>query len=183
MPPSIAPGNRGQPGPVTEQTAETYAATFDTKRPGYASAEAWIGVVMLAQGSAAFVTCRLPTAVPALLRSLYAASKHEWKGDKAAALRSGTRIGGTPSTWWRPVQSILGCLNRFAGTADERKAVWAADVPLNRVRRPRRDSPRPVSSGVGQARRSSRVPSYVATEASRPGNVYRGGRRGLAGAA
>jgi len=28
--PSISAGTEGKPGPVTEQTAETYAATFDT---------------------------------------------------------------------------------------------------------------------------------------------------------
>jgi NAD(P)-dependent dehydrogenase (short-subunit alcohol dehydrogenase family) len=64
-------GTEGAPGPVTEQTAETYAATFDTNVLGTLLSMKHEMRVMLAQEAAASSTYLPPTAVPALPALLY----------------------------------------------------------------------------------------------------------------
>src|SRR5438128_9116206 len=128
-------GTEGTPGPVTEQTVETYAATFDTNVLGTLLSMKHEMRVMLAQGSGSIVNISSTYGrTGAAGASLYSASKHAVEGlTKSAALEaaaSGVRINMVA-----PGPIDTGLLNRFAGTA-ERKAGLAVTVPLNRVGRP-----------------------------------------------
>jgi NAD(P)-dependent dehydrogenase (short-subunit alcohol dehydrogenase family) len=128
-------GTEGKPGPVTEQTAETYAATFDTNVLGTLLSMKHEMRVMLAQGSGSIVNVSsIYGHTGAAGASIYSASKHAVEGlTKSAALEaaaSGVRVNMVA-----PGPIATGMLNRFAGT-DERKAGLAATVPLKRVGRP-----------------------------------------------
>jgi NAD(P)-dependent dehydrogenase (short-subunit alcohol dehydrogenase family) len=128
-------GTEGKPGPVTEQTAETYAATFDTNVLGTLLSMKHELRVMLAQRRGSIVNVSSTYGhTGAAGASVYAASKHAVEGlTKSAALEaaeSGVRVNMVSPG---PVET--GMLNRFTGTA-ERKAGLAATVPLNRVGTP-----------------------------------------------
>jgi NAD(P)-dependent dehydrogenase (short-subunit alcohol dehydrogenase family) len=127
-------GTEGKAGPVTEQTPETYAATFDTNVLGVLSMKHEMRV-MQAQGSGSIVNLSSTMGhrgAPGA--SLYTASKHAVEGlTKSAALEgaaSGIRVNAVAPG---PVET--GMLNRFTGTA-ERKAGLVAGVPLKRVGTP-----------------------------------------------
>jgi len=127
-------GTEGKPGPVTEQTAETYAATFDTNVLGTLLSKHEMRV-MLAQGSGSIVNVSSTYGhVGAAGAAVYAASKHAVEGlTKSAALEaaaSGVRVNMVA-----PGPIDTGMLTRFTGT-DEKKASLAATVPLKRVGRP-----------------------------------------------
>src|SRR3981081_1581727 len=128
-------GTEGKPGPVTEQTAESYAATFDTNVLGTLLSMKHELRVMLAQGSGNIVNVSSTYGrTGAAGASIYAANKHAVEGlTKSAALEvaaSGVRINrGAPG----PIDTWM--LDRFTGTP-ERKASLAATVPLSRVGRP-----------------------------------------------
>src|SRR5579859_1245545 len=87
-------GTEGKPGPVTEQTAETYAATFDTNVLGTLLSLKHEMRVMLAQGSGSIVN------VSSVLgkigfpgASVYTASKHAVEDlTKAAALEGAPAV-------------------------------------------------------------------------------------------
>ena len=128
-------GTEGKPGPVTEQTAETYTATFDTNVLGTLLSMKHELRVMLGQRSGSIVNVSSTYGhVGAAGASIYSASKHAVEGlTRSAALEaaaSGVRINMVAPG---PVET--GLLDRFAGTA-ERKAGLAATVPLNRIGRP-----------------------------------------------
>jgi NAD(P)-dependent dehydrogenase (short-subunit alcohol dehydrogenase family) len=128
-------GTEGTPGPVTEQTAETYAATFDTNVLGTLLSMKHEMRVMLAQGSGSIVNVSSTYGhTGAAGASIYAASKHAVEGlTKSAApeaASSGVRVNMVAPG---PIET--GMLKRFAGT-DERKAVLVASVPLKRVGKP-----------------------------------------------
>jgi NAD(P)-dependent dehydrogenase (short-subunit alcohol dehydrogenase family) len=128
-------GTEGKPGPVTEQTAETYAATFDTNVLGTLLSMKHEMRVMLAQRSGSIVNVSSTYGhTGAAGASIYSASKHAVEGlTKSAALEaapSGVRVNMVA-----PGPIDTGMLNRFTGT-DERKARLAATVPLKRVGRP-----------------------------------------------
>ncbi len=105
-------GTEGQPGPVTEQSADSYAATFDTNVLGTLLSMKHELRVMLAQGSGSIINVSSTFGqTGGAGASVYAASKHAVEGlTKSAALG-------------------------FTGT-DERKAALIAGVPLQRVGRP-----------------------------------------------
>ena len=128
-------GTEGKPGPLTEQTAETYAATFDTNVLGTLLSMKYEMRVMLAQGSGSIINVSSAYGhTGAAGASVYAASKHAVEGlTRSAALEvaaSGVRVNVVA-----PGPVDTGMLNRFTGTA-ERKAGLAATVPLNRIGRP-----------------------------------------------
>src|ERR1700736_5507455 len=90
-------GTEGVPGPVTEQTAETYAATFDTNVLGTLLSMKHELRVMLPQGSGNIVNVSSTYGrTGAAGASIYAASKHAVEGlTKSAALEaaaSGVRV-------------------------------------------------------------------------------------------
>jgi NAD(P)-dependent dehydrogenase (short-subunit alcohol dehydrogenase family) len=128
-------GTEGTPGPLTKQTPDTYAATFDTNVLGTLLSMKHELRVMLAQGSGSIVNVSSTygqTGAPGA--SIYAASKHAVEGlTKSAALEaasSGVRVNIVAPG---PIET--GMLNRFTGS-DERKAGLAATVPLKRIGRP-----------------------------------------------
>jgi len=127
-------GTEGTPGPVTEQTAESYAATFDTNVLGTLLSMKHELRVMQAQEhgsivnvSSAFGKVGTPGA------SVYVASKHAVEGlTRSAALEAvafGVRVNAVS-----PGPIDTGMLTRFTGT-DERKAGLVAEVPLKRLGR------------------------------------------------
>src|SRR3984893_8964323 len=81
-------GTEGTPGPVTEQTAETYAATFDTNVLGTLLSMKHELRVMLAQGHGSIVNVSSTYGrAGGAGASVYVASKHAVEGlTKAAAL-------------------------------------------------------------------------------------------------
>jgi NAD(P)-dependent dehydrogenase (short-subunit alcohol dehydrogenase family) len=125
-------GTEGKAGPVTEQTAESYAATFDTNVLGVLLSMKHEMRVMLAQGTGSIVNLSSTMGQRgAPGASLYTASKHAVEGlTKSAALEgaaSGIRVNAVAPG---PVET--GMLNRFTGTA-ERKAGLVAGIPLKRA--------------------------------------------------
>ena len=90
-------GTEGTPGPVTEQTAETYAATFDTNVLGTLLSMKHELRVMVAQGHGSIINVSSTYGrAGAAGASVYVASKHAVEGlTKAAALEvaeSGVRV-------------------------------------------------------------------------------------------
>ena len=128
-------GTEGQPGPVTQQTADTYAATFDTNVLGTLLSMKHELRVMQAQGNGSIVNISSTYGHEgAAGASVYAASKHAVEGmTKSAALeaaRFGVRVNAVAPG---PIETAM--LTRFTGTA-ERKAALATGVPLGRVGEP-----------------------------------------------
>jgi NAD(P)-dependent dehydrogenase (short-subunit alcohol dehydrogenase family) len=128
-------GTEGKPGPVVEQTAESYAATFDTNVLGTLLSMKQELRVMMAQGSGCIVNISSTYGHEgAKGASVYAGSKHAVEGiTKSAALEaagSGVRVNAVA-----PGPTETGMLNRFTGTA-ERKAALASGVPLGRIGEP-----------------------------------------------
>src|SRR3989475_3506640 len=128
-------GTEGKPGPVTEQTAETYAATFDTNVLGTLLSMKHEMRVMLAQGKGSIINISSTYGhTGAAGASIYSASKHAVEGlTKSAALEAAS--SGVRVNMVAPGPIDTGMLNRFTGT-DERKAGLTATVPLKRVGRP-----------------------------------------------
>ena len=125
-------GTEGKPGPVTEQTAESYASTFDTNVLGTLLSLKHELRVMLPQrqGSIVNVSSTFGRAGgPGA--SVYVASKHAVEGlTKAAALEvagSGVRVNVVAPG---PIET--GMLNRFTGD-EEKKAALVSRVPLKRA--------------------------------------------------
>jgi NAD(P)-dependent dehydrogenase (short-subunit alcohol dehydrogenase family) len=124
-------GTEGKPGPVTEQTAESYAATFDTNVLGTVLSLKHEMRVMAAQGHGSIINLSSTMGHKgAPGASIYTASKHAVEGlTKAAALEGagyGVRVNAIAPG---PVETEM--LNRFTGNAD-RKAGLIAGVPLQR---------------------------------------------------
>ena len=125
-------GTEGRPGPITEQSADSYAATFDTNVLGTLLSMKHELRVMLAQGSGSIINVSSTYGhLGARGASVYAASKHAIEGlTKSAALEvagSGVRVNAIA-----PGPTETAMLDRFAGNA-ERKAALAAGVPMQRV--------------------------------------------------
>ena len=128
-------GTEGKPGPVTEQTAESYAATFDTNVLGTLLSMKHELRVMMAQGHGSIVNVSSTYGrFGAAGASVYAASKHAIEGlTQSAALEAaefGVRVNVIA-----PGPIDTGMLTRFSGT-DERKAGLVSTVPLKRMGRP-----------------------------------------------
>ena len=128
-------GTEGTPGPVIEQSAETYAATFDTNVLGTLLSMKHEMRVMLAQRTGSIVNISSTYGSRgAAGAALYSASKHAVEGlTKSAALEaapSGVRVNMVA-----PGPIDTGMLKRFTGT-DERKAGLTATVALKRLGRP-----------------------------------------------
>jgi NAD(P)-dependent dehydrogenase (short-subunit alcohol dehydrogenase family) len=128
-------GTEGKPGPVIEQTAETYAATFDTNVLGTLLSMKHELRVMQAQGSGSIINLSSTMGhrgAPGA--SIYTASKHAVEGlTKSAALEAapyGVRVNAVAPG---PIDTEM--LTRFTGT-DDRKAAQMAGVPLKRLGQP-----------------------------------------------
>src|SRR5438128_3923922 len=125
-------GTEGKLGPVTEQSPESYATTFDTNMQGTLLSLKHELRVMLPrrQGSIVNVSSTFGRAGGAGA-SMYVASKHAVEGlTKAAALEaagSGVRVNVVAPG---PIET--GMLNRFTGN-EASKAALVSRVPLKRA--------------------------------------------------
>jgi NAD(P)-dependent dehydrogenase (short-subunit alcohol dehydrogenase family) len=127
-----AAGTEGQPGPLIDQSTESYAATFDTNVLGTLLSMKHELRVMQAQGHGSIINISSTYGHEgAAGAAVYAASKHAVEGPtKSAALegaKSGVRVNAVA-----PGPTDTGMLNRFTGSA-ERKAALTKSVPLGRV--------------------------------------------------
>ena len=125
-------GTEGKPGPVTEQTAETYAATFDTNVLGVILSLKHEVRVMQGQGSGSIINISSTYGHEgAAGASVYAGSKHAVEGiTRSVALeiaKSGIRVNGVA-----PGPTDTGMLTRFTRTP-ENKAALATGVPMGRL--------------------------------------------------
>ena len=143
-------GTEGKPGPVTEQTADSYAATFDTNVLGTLLSMKHELRVMQAQGAGSIVNLSSTMGhrgAPGA--SLYTASKHAVEGlTKSAALEAaafGVRVNAVAPG---PIETAM--LDRFTGSAD-RKAGLVAGVPMKRVGRPEEIADAIVFAASGKA--------------------------------
>jgi len=128
-------GTEGKPGPLTEQTNDSYAATFETNVLGTILSLKHELRVMTAQKSGSIVNISSTfgrQGAPGA--SLYVASKHAVEGlTKAAALEvaeTGVRVNVVA-----PGATDTGMLNRFTGT-DEVKQWLVSQVPAKRLAKP-----------------------------------------------
>jgi NAD(P)-dependent dehydrogenase (short-subunit alcohol dehydrogenase family) len=124
-------GTEGKSGPLTEQTAESYAATFDTNVLGVLLSIKHEMRVMQAQGSGNIVNISSTMGERGAANlSLYTGSKHAVEGiTKSAALESaayGVRVNAVA-----PGPTETGMLDRLTGTPDK-KATFYAAVPMKR---------------------------------------------------
>jgi NAD(P)-dependent dehydrogenase (short-subunit alcohol dehydrogenase family) len=128
-------GTEGKPGPLVDQTVESYTTTFDTNVLG-----TFLGLkhelkVMIPQGSGSIInissTLGQKTAPGA---SIYAATKHAVEGlTKTAALEAASANVRVNAVAPGPIDT--GMLGRFTVSA-EKKAGLIASVPLKRMGRP-----------------------------------------------
>ena len=128
-------GTEGQPGAITNQSVESYAATFDTNVLGTLLSMKHELRVMSAQKSGSVVNVSSTYGHEgAAYASVYAGSKHAVEGmTKSAALEVaaiGVRVNAVA-----PGPTDTGMLDRFTGNA-ENKAALAAKVPLGRIGKP-----------------------------------------------
>ena len=122
----------GQVGPITKQTAESYAATFDTNVLGVILSMKHEVRVMQRQGSGNIINISSTYGHEgAAGASVYVGSKHAVEGiTKSVALEivgSGIRVNAVA-----PGPTDTGMLTRFTGTP-ENKAALATTVPMGRL--------------------------------------------------
>ncbi|MEW1825687.1 glucose 1-dehydrogenase [Streptomyces sp. NPDC088196] len=125
-------GTEGRPSPITEQSAQTYNATFDTNVLGVLLSMKHQVRVMQEQGSGSIVNISSTYGHEgAAGASVYVGSKHAVEGiTKSVALEvaaSGIRVNGVA-----PGPTDTGMLTRFTGTP-ENKAALVSEVPLARL--------------------------------------------------
>jgi NAD(P)-dependent dehydrogenase (short-subunit alcohol dehydrogenase family) len=128
-------GTEGQPGLIVDQTAESYAATFDTNVLGTLLSMKHELRVMTAQKRGSIINISSTYGHEgAAYASVYVGSKHAVEGfTKSAALEvatSGVRVNAVA-----PGPTDTGMLDRFTGTP-ENKASLAGAVPLGRIGKP-----------------------------------------------
>jgi NAD(P)-dependent dehydrogenase (short-subunit alcohol dehydrogenase family) len=125
-------GTEGKPGPVTDQTAESFAATFETNVLGVVLSMKHEVRAMQAQGNGCIINISSTYGHRgAAYASIYVGAKHAVEGiTKSVALelaKSGIRVNAIA-----PGPTDTGMLTRFTGT-DENKAALAKQVPLDRL--------------------------------------------------
>jgi NAD(P)-dependent dehydrogenase (short-subunit alcohol dehydrogenase family) len=125
-------GTEGQVGPITEQTAESYAATFETNVLGVILSMKHEVRAMQAQGNGSIINISSTYGHEgAAGASIYVGAKHAVEGiTKSVALeiaKSGIRVNAVA-----PGPTDTGMLTRFTGTP-ENKAALASQVPLGRL--------------------------------------------------
>jgi NAD(P)-dependent dehydrogenase (short-subunit alcohol dehydrogenase family) len=125
-------GTEGQVGPITDQTADTYAATFDTNVLGVLLSMKYEVRAMQRQGSGNIINISSTYGHEgAAGAAVYVGSKHAVEGiTKSVALevaKAGIRVNAVA-----PGPTDTGMLTRFTGTP-ESKAALITQVPLARL--------------------------------------------------
>ena len=125
-------GTEGRGGLITDQTAESYAATFDTNVLGLILSMKHEVRAMQGQGSGSIINISSTYGHEgAAGASIYAGSKHAVEGITRSVAReiakSGIRVNGVA-----PGPTDTGMLTRFTGTA-EKKAALVTGVPMGRL--------------------------------------------------
>jgi NAD(P)-dependent dehydrogenase (short-subunit alcohol dehydrogenase family) len=128
-------GTEGQPGPVTEQTAETYATTFDTNVLGVLlSLKHELRVMSLQKQGSIINISSIAGQRGFAGASVYVASKHAVEGlTKSAALEAaptGVRVNAVAPG---PIETAM--LNRFVGS-EANKMQFLQHIPLQRAGEP-----------------------------------------------
>ena len=128
-------GTEGQPGPLTAQSTESYAATFDTNVLGTVLSLKHELRIMGPQGEGSIINLSSTMGSRgAPGASMYVASKHAVEGlTKVAALEgapNGVRVNAVA-----PGPIDTGMLDRFTGTP-EKKAGLIAGIPMKRAGTP-----------------------------------------------
>jgi NAD(P)-dependent dehydrogenase (short-subunit alcohol dehydrogenase family) len=128
-------GTEGKPGPLVDQTVESYTTTFDTNVLG-----TFLGLkhelkVMIPQGSGSIINISSTLGQKAAPEaSIYAATKHAVEGlTKTAALEAASANVRVNAVAPGPIDT--GMLDRFTISA-EKKTDLIAGVPLKRMGRP-----------------------------------------------
>jgi NAD(P)-dependent dehydrogenase (short-subunit alcohol dehydrogenase family) len=128
-------GTEGQPGPLTEQTADAYRAIFDTNVLGTLLSLKHELRVMQPQGGGSIVNLSSIVGHKALPGApLYVASKHAVEGLTRAAALEGAAFGVRVNAV-APGPIETGMLDRFAGSADA-KAGLVGGLLLKRAGTP-----------------------------------------------
>jgi NAD(P)-dependent dehydrogenase (short-subunit alcohol dehydrogenase family) len=122
----------GQVGPITDQTAESFSATFDTNVLGVVLSMKHEVRAMQAQGSGSIINISSTYGHEgAAGASIYVGAKHAVEGiTKSVALevaKSGIRVNAVA-----PGPTDTGMLTRFTGTP-KNKAALVKGVPLGRL--------------------------------------------------
>jgi NAD(P)-dependent dehydrogenase (short-subunit alcohol dehydrogenase family) len=125
-------GTEGKGGRITEQTAESYAATFDTNVLGVVLSMKHEVRAMQAQGSGNIINISSTYGHEgAAGASIYVGAKHAVEGiTKSVALelaKTGIRVNAVA-----PGATDTGMLTRFTGTP-ENKAALVTSVPMGRL--------------------------------------------------
>jgi len=128
-------GTEGAKGPITSQTPDTYAATFETNVLGVLLSMKHELRVMVPQGKGSIINVSSTLGHEGVAgHALYAASKHAVEGlTKSAALEvagTGVRVNIVA-----PGPVATGMLDRFTGTSEARAAL-AGGVPIGRIGEP-----------------------------------------------
>ena len=128
-------GTEGKPGPVTDQTPESYAAMFETNVLGTLLSMKHELRVMQPRGTGSIVNISSTMGERGAANlALYTASKHAVEGlTKSAALEAaafGVRVNAVA-----PGPTDTAMLDRLTGSPD-RKAAFYAAVPLKRGAKP-----------------------------------------------
>ncbi|MEJ1977424.1 MAG: glucose 1-dehydrogenase [Acetobacteraceae bacterium] len=131
-----AAGTEGQPGPAADQTAESYAATFDTNVLGTILSMKHELRVMLARGKGSIVNISSTFGHEgAAGASIYSASKHAVEGlTKSVALEVGSQGVRVNAVAPGPIQT--GMLDRFTGGKADVKSYLATLNAQKRVGQP-----------------------------------------------
>jgi NAD(P)-dependent dehydrogenase (short-subunit alcohol dehydrogenase family) len=128
-------GTIGKPGPVTEQTTESYAATFETNVLGVLLSMKHELLLMKTQNHGSIVNVSSTLGIRGGAgSSVYSASKHAVEGlTKSAALEvasMGIRVNAVAPG---PIDTDM--FDRFAGSADSKERT-KAKLPVQRLGRP-----------------------------------------------
>jgi NAD(P)-dependent dehydrogenase (short-subunit alcohol dehydrogenase family) len=129
-------GTEGTPGAITEQSAQTYAATFDTNVLGVLLSLKHEIRVMARQGAGSIVNVSSVLGKVGIGgAAVYVASKHAVEGlTKAVALEvadQGIRVNAVA-----PGPIDTGMLDRFTGNDAATKQGFGASMPMRRIGRP-----------------------------------------------